>query len=109
MPDMFPRKTLLVRIVSHRIKDLGSDDDLVPPRPEILQRPPQDLLTYSDRVHVSRIEEVDPQLQRPPYERPALFLLQHPLPPFLRPVRHGTETNPRHLQPGRSQIGIVHP
>src|SRR6266581_2052216 len=93
----------------HFAVHLGGDDDLLPIR-EVLQGASEDLLTLPNGIDVGRIEEVDPQLERFLDDRPAVFLVKHPLvnPTFGVPKAHATEADARHIHAGVSQFGVFH-
>jgi hypothetical protein len=82
--DVLAREPPQVRVVPHRVEHLGGDDHLVAPRPEILQRAPEDLLAPAEGVHVGGVEEVDAELEGPADERAAFLLLQDPFAPAFR-------------------------
>ena len=108
MKDMFSRQPLVVRIVAHRIKDLRGNHHAVAAQREIPDCPPRDLLAHPVRVHVRGVEEVDPQIRRPPKERLGFLFVQHPLTPLFRAICHGSETDPRYFQSGRSEPSVFH-
>src|SRR5215469_12734044 len=108
MQDMFPRQSAIVRIVAHRIEDLGCDHQAIATGPEILQSSAKDLLARSLRIHVCRVEEVDSQLKCATNEWARLFFLEHPWPPFLRAVGHRAQAQARHLQSGTTKSDVVH-
>ena len=70
--DVLARQAALVRVVAHRVEDLGGDDDAVA-RGEVLQRAPSDFFAHADGVHVGGVEEVDAGFQRAAEEGPALL------------------------------------
>ena len=82
--DRLPRQAASVRALPRREEDLGRDHHLVPPG-EVADGPAEDLLARAVGVGVRGVEEVDPQLERPGNERPAL----HP-----RPVSTGGRPAP---------------
>src|SRR5947209_2032095 len=107
--DRFARQPGAIRSRSHAAVYLGSDDDLVPIR-EVLQGTSEDFLTRPERIDVGGIEEVDPQFQGVLDDRPAVFLMQHPLvnPPFRIPEPHAPKADARHIHPGVPELGVFH-
>ncbi len=92
---------------AHAVEHLCGDYYFVPFR-EVAQSPARHLLACARRVHVRGIEEVDALLQRPLVERACLLLVQDPVPPFRRAIRHRPQADARNLQPRLSQTHILH-
>ena len=53
---------------------------------------------------------IDVQIDRPPDERSRLLLVQRPRvgAPAGRAVAHAAEADPRHVQAGRAELGVLH-
>ena len=83
--DVLARQAALVRVVAHRVEDLGGDHHAVARTPKSFSARPEDLFADAERVHVRGIEEVDAQLERALDERARLLLFEHPLAPLLEP------------------------
>src|SRR5204862_3609372 len=84
------------------------DDEPVTARSKIFQRPAENLLAFTHRIHVGRIEIIDSQLERFSNERPRLFFFQNPRSPLFRTIGHGSEAQTRHFQSGMSKIHVFH-
>src|SRR5262245_47084931 len=66
--------------MAHRHEHLGGQHDLVT-RDEVLQGLPGDLLAAAGRIHVCRVEEIYPGVERLADDVPAGRLVQRPRPP----------------------------
>ena len=106
--DVFAGESALVRVIAHRVGDLGGHDQPVARRPEVLERASQYFFADAERIHVRGIEEVDAGFEGLADERTALRLIQHPLAPFPGTVGHAAQANPRNLYPARTKIDIFH-
>src|SRR3954453_11594833 len=90
LEDVLAREPLAVGAGAGAEEDLRGDDDLVAPG-EVADGPAKDLLGGAVRVHVGRVEERDPRLERAADERPAGLLVEHPRTPFAAAVGHASE------------------
>src|SRR5947207_2510994 len=62
---MLARESAVVRTLSHRVPDLGCDDDLIA-LDEVLDRPANDLLALTVGVVIAGVDRIDPEVQRAP-------------------------------------------
>ena len=88
---------------------LGGDHHLVPAG-ELVEGPAEELLAGPTRIHIGRVEEVDPELQGLFDKRTALLLVEHPLMAATRGVAiaHATETDLRDVKAGPAQFDVLH-
>ena len=75
--DRLTRQPYAVWARPHREEYFRGKHDLVA-LGEVLDRAAQHLLGAALRIHVGRVEEVDPHLQRLADQRPPLFLIERP-------------------------------
>lgn len=78
---------------------LGEDDDRLAVRPNLLERLAEDDLGRAVRVHVGRVERVDPAVPRVLDVLDRLGLVEHPRRPAARPVAHAPEDQLGDLEP----------
>src|SRR6185436_21151038 len=71
MPDVLGRKPLFVGGASHRVEDLGGDDDLLSRQSQFAQGSPENLFASTERIHISSVEEVDSRFPCLLEKRPA--------------------------------------
>ena len=100
MENVLSRQAPLVRVLAHGHVHLGPDDDTVSGRTEVFERTPKNLLTAAAGIHVGRVDEVNPQLQRLSNERPTLCLLQNPFSPARGAIGHRAQANPGYFESG---------
>ncbi len=82
------RKAAVVDFVAHRVEDFGGNDNALAPDSAGLEGVAENFLAGAKRVHVRRIEEVDPGFQGAFDKRQRLLFVQHPIAPFGRAVGH---------------------
>ena len=92
--DVPARESPIAGIITHREEHLSSYDHFVP-FGEISHSSAEDFLAHSARVHIRRVEKVDPQLECMFDERSAFLLCEHPRSPAFRAVRHHAEAKSR--------------
>ncbi len=91
-------------------ESLGRDHNLVAPC-EFGQQAPDHLFRGAARIHVRRIEEVDPRLHRLADEGTAFVLRKHPVavPAFAGvAIAHAAEAQPRNLEARGPEIDVIH-
>src|SRR5258708_6095920 len=80
--DRLSRQPGAIRPFTHFPMHFGGDDNLIP-LSEVLQSTSENLLTHPNRVNISRIKEIYPQLKGFLDDWPAVFLIKHP---FVNPT-----------------------
>src|SRR3984957_5497885 len=80
--DVLARETLLIRIASHGVEDLGGNDQFVPRWAIFLERASGNLLADAQRIDIRSVKKVDAGFDRAAVERSRLCVLQHPLTPL---------------------------
>jgi hypothetical protein len=58
--DVLAGETLLIRIISHGIENLGSDHQFVPRRTVLFERAPGDLFADPERINICRVKKLIP-------------------------------------------------
>ena len=107
--DGLPRQAHAVGPLVHPLVDLGRDHDLAAPR-VVEQRPADDLLARSGRIHVGGVEEVDAEVERLLQERPARRLAEGPdvAAAVGLAVAHAAEAEARDVEAGAAELGVFH-
>src|SRR5215471_20099965 len=100
---MLARKPAIVGIVAHRAVRFSGDDDALSSGAKILQSSAEDLFRYAQRIHVGCIEEIEPEVESLPNNRPALLFFEGPFPPGSRPEAHRSKRKSRNLQTCRTK------
>ena len=108
MADVFARQSAIVGGVSHRLANLGGDDDLFARDFQFAQGAAEDFFTHAVGVNVGRVEKIDARFPGAADERPAGFFLQHPRPPFGAAVGHHAQAKPRNLGARATEIDVFH-
>src|SRR4051812_2505567 len=108
--DSLARQAGAIGSRSHPAIHLGGDDHLIA-LGEVLDRSSEDLLAIPERIAVRRVEEIDAGFERTLDERTALLLAETPgmIAAVAAAVAHAAEANPRHVQAGAAELGVLHP
>ena len=106
LEDVLPRQTAIIRIVGHRIVELGGQHQFV--AGAIGQCPADDFLTGASRIHVRRVEKIDSESNGPVYDRIRTFPIKHPGRPIRRTKGHATKCQLRHFEARSTEIDIIH-
>src|SRR3954447_14300252 len=108
--DRLARQAGTIGSRSHPAIHLGGDDHLIALR-EVLDRSAEDLLAIPERIAVRRVEEIDTGFERTLDKRAALLLAEAPgmITAVAATIAHAAEANPRHLQAGAAELGVLHP
>ena len=108
-----PLRRLRTRVIAalegevDRMKELRRDHHFVA-RQQFLQQSSGDLFRDAGRIHVGRVKQVDPELDRPAHDRFGRGLVQHPRAPLGRAVGHHPECNARDLEAARAEVDVLH-
>ncbi len=104
--DGLPGESLGVRVVlAHLVVHFRRDDRLLA---VALQRLAEDPLGLASRVHVRRVEEVDPEVDRAVDDLLALLVFQNPLAPVARAEAHTAEAESADFHARVSERRILH-
>jgi hypothetical protein len=107
--DRLAGQPLPVRAGTHRVAQLGRDDDVVAVG-EVLERAAEDLLAGPVRVHVRGVEEVDARLERVLDQGPGLLLAEGPdgVAAVGLAVAHRADRDGGDVQAGGAELHVTH-
>src|SRR5579859_6210797 len=99
---MLPGKPAVIRPLPHLPPNLGRDHQVIPVKPQITNSLPRKLLRPALRIHIGRVDEIDPRIDRSFHYLVHRILVKGAdhLRPTLAAKSHGTETEFGDPQPG---------
>ena len=103
--DVQPREPDFVRARSHAAAYFGRDHHVLTPA---LQRPTENLFGFTGRVHIGRVEEIDPFVERPVDQRVGLLLVEGADGLPLAAEGHGAEAELRDEDTGVGEGTVFH-